>query len=54
VIPAPFQSAESARLTAVSRDGVPDSTPEPGYDDLALLAAMVCGAPIAAISLVRG
>jgi two-component system, sensor histidine kinase and response regulator len=54
VIPAPLQSGESARLAAVSRDGVPDSTPEPGYADLARLAALVCGVPIAVVSLAEG
>jgi anti-sigma regulatory factor (Ser/Thr protein kinase) len=43
---------ESARLAALRRYRILDTEPERAFDDLTLLAAQVCGAPMAAISLV--
>lgn len=43
---------EGERLTALHRYRVLDSTPEEAFDELARLAAMICGTPIALISLV--
>jgi GAF domain-containing protein len=44
--------AEAARLAALRRYRVLDTEPEQRFDDLALLASQVCGAPIALITLV--
>ena len=43
---------ESARLEELRRFGVLDTAPEPIFDDLARLAAQICDAPMALISLV--
>ncbi len=45
-------SSEAARLAALQAYRILDTPPEREYDDLAALAAEICGAPIAAISLV--
>jgi PAS domain S-box-containing protein len=43
---------EAARLEALRSYGVLDTLPERDFDDLALLAAQICGTPIAAVSLI--
>ena len=43
---------EAARLAALAAYEVLDSPPERAFDDLVALAARICGAPMAAISLV--
>ncbi|MGV3722726.1 MAG: PAS domain S-box protein [Actinomycetota bacterium] len=43
---------ETARLAALERYRILDSDPEPEFDDLARLAATICGAPIALVSLI--
>ncbi len=47
----PFNDAE--RLEALERYQLLDSAPEPTFDDLTRLAARLCGAPIALITLVN-
>jgi serine/threonine protein kinase len=48
-VPAPAR--EVARLAALRRYRILDTDPEQGFDDLAALAAHVCGTPIALITL---
>ncbi len=43
---------EALRLQAVHRHAMLDTLPEPAYDELAVLAAHICGAPIALITFV--
>jgi anti-sigma regulatory factor (Ser/Thr protein kinase) len=47
-----MDSAERARLAALRAYRILDTEPERSFDDLVLLAAQICGTPIAAISLV--
>jgi len=47
-----MDSAERARLAALRRYRILDTEPERAFDDLAELAAHVCGTPIALITLV--
>jgi diguanylate cyclase (GGDEF)-like protein/PAS domain S-box-containing protein len=49
---APLILDEPARLAALCRLDVLDTPPEPEFDDLTRLAAVVCGTPIALVSLV--
>jgi len=49
---APTSSAESARVAALDRYAILDTEPEQAFDDLVVLAAHVCKAPIAMLSLV--
>jgi len=49
---APFPSIESARVAALDRYAILDTEPEQTFDDLVALAAYVCKAPIAMLSLV--
>jgi len=51
-VKAPLPSNEAARLAALRRYQVLDSPPEQTFDDLANLAAQICGTPIALVSLV--
>lgn len=48
----PLVSDEPARLRALRRYEVLDTEPEPAFDDITSLAAQVCKAPMALISLV--
>jgi len=43
---------ESARLAALGRYRILDTEPERGFDDLTLLASLICGTPMALITLV--
>ncbi len=43
---------ESARLAALRRYRILDTDPELAFDDLTLLASHVCGAPMAALTLI--
>jgi diguanylate cyclase (GGDEF)-like protein/PAS domain S-box-containing protein len=43
---------ESERLAALERYDVLDTAPEPAFDDIVALAALICGTPIALITLV--
>ncbi|MEN3975279.1 PAS domain S-box protein [Emcibacter sp. SYSU 3D8] len=49
---APHPPDESARLEALRRYGVLDTPPEQAFDDLTALAARICAAPMAMVSLV--
>jgi PAS domain S-box-containing protein len=49
---APRPENELARLAALQRYAILDTFPEQEFDDLSRLAALVCGAPIALVSLV--
>lgn len=49
---APIPDNEIGRLAALSEAAILDTPPETGFDDLTKLAASVCGAPIALVSLV--
>ena len=51
---APLPLDESARLAALQSYEVLDTPPEPAFDDLAQIAAMICGTPIALVSLIDG
>lgn len=46
-----FPCDEQARLLALQEYNLYDTTPDPAFDDLARLAAHLCGTPIALISL---
>lgn len=43
---------ETARLAALRRYRILDTDPEPGFDDLATIAAQVCNTPIALVTLI--
>ena len=43
---------EEKRLTELRGYQILDTLPEPSYDDISLLAAEICGTPIAAVSLI--
>ena len=49
---APVPEDEQARLDALGRYAILDSSPEEAFDDLARLAAHICGTPIAVVNLV--
>ncbi|RME68391.1 MAG: GAF domain-containing protein [Verrucomicrobia bacterium] len=49
---APIPSFESERLDALRRYQILDSDAEKAYDDLAELASVICGTPVALVSLV--
>ena len=49
--PAPLPENEEQRLAALRRYDVLDTLPEVAFDELARLAAQICGAPIALITL---
>ena len=48
----PLPPDEAGRLRALERYGVLDTPAEPGFDDIVRLAAYICQAPIALISLI--
>ena len=48
----PHPSDEQARLAALRRYRILDTTPEEAFDDLVHLAALICRTPISLISLV--
>lgn len=50
--PAELPPNEPERLDELRRLGILDSDPERDYDDLTLLAAQICGTPMAMISLI--
>lgn len=54
-VPAPGSAAdlEQARLTALCRFRVLDTPPEEAFDALTALAAQLCEAPMAAVTLVE-
>ena len=52
MIAAPITSRESARLAALYRYEILDTSSEPAFDELASLVAYVCRAPIAVISFI--
>ena len=49
---APLPENEAGRLEVLQRYGILDSLPEQEFDDLARLASLICGTPIALVSLV--
>ena len=51
-VKAPKPSNETERLEALRSYHILDTAPEQAYDDLAMLAAQICEAPVALISLV--
>ena len=52
MISAPPTEDEDARLKALKRLDILDTLEEQAYDDLTLLAAQICGTPIALVSLI--
>ena len=52
MIKAPRHSSENVRLEKLLELDILDTSPEPEYDDLVLLASEICKAPIALFSLV--
>jgi class 3 adenylate cyclase len=51
-IPVPIPANERERVDALHDLGIMDTPPEPGFDDIADLAAQVCGAPVAFIGFI--
>jgi PAS domain S-box-containing protein len=49
---APLPENEAARLESLRRYAILDTLPEQEFDDLSRLAALICGTPIALVSLV--
>ena len=50
---APIPENEVARVQALHQYAVLNTAPEPAYDQLAELAASICGTPLAAVSLIE-
>jgi len=51
-VPFPIPGNEIERLRALQRDEILDTPPEAEFDDLARLAAGICGTPAAFVTLV--
>src|ERR1700751_149563 len=51
---APLPENEAALLESLHRYAILDTLPEQEFDDLSRLAALICGTPIALVSLVDG
>jgi PAS domain S-box-containing protein len=51
-MPAPVPENEEERLRALNACRILDTPPEPEFDDVTLLAAQICGVPLAAVSLI--
>lgn len=49
---APVPPYEAARLALLRRYGILDTPPELAFDDLARIAALICGTPMSAVSIV--
>lgn len=49
---APLPENEAERLAALRDCRILDTAPEPLFDDVTLLAAQICGVPVAAVSLI--
>ncbi len=49
---APIPENEEERLQALHACRILDTPPEPDFDDITLLAAQICGVPLAAVSLI--
>src|ERR1700751_6296686 len=49
---APLPENEAARLESLHRYAILDTLPEQEFDDLSRLAALICGTPIALVSLI--
>jgi class 3 adenylate cyclase len=52
MVPIPIPANESERIETLRDFAILDTPPEPGFDDIAELAAHVCGAPIAFIGFI--
>ncbi len=50
----PLPANEAARLQALQRYAVLDTGPDAALDDIALLAAQICGRPMAAVTFIDG
>lgn len=48
----PATISEADRLAALAAYGILDTDPESGFDDIAQLAAQICGTPMAAVSFI--
>ena len=46
------RSSDAARVAALDGLAILDTEPEPGFDDIVLLASEMCGTPVALVSLV--
>ena len=51
-VPTPLPESEAERLRAIQRYAILDTPPEAAFDELAQLAARICGTPFALVSLV--
>ena len=51
-MPSPASANETERLAALHALDIVDSAPETAYDEIAELAAQICGCPICYISFI--